>query len=220
MAKSLCQQLAEKIEKTRGNTSIGSFKVKHKILVESQLLKYKWLLVSVIVLKHTTGEPARLIGVSVDITSCVQAEVLFRESERQFCPIFNSSFQFIGLLITKDMVLKVNQTALRLEELQPQDVAEYPYWEIWWTLLVNQEHLQYLLSSSPAVIYTCKIYADFGSTFIRENVVARSYQVREMLKITSFWASELHSLLKSLSHTVNIGNILCIGLGIKILKVG
>ncbi|WP_324985072.1 hypothetical protein [Nostoc sp.] len=60
----------------------NSFEVENQILVESQLLKYKWLLVSVIVPKHTIGEPARLIGGSVDITSCVQAEVLFRESER------------------------------------------------------------------------------------------------------------------------------------------
>ncbi|MEH2438104.1 MAG: hypothetical protein V7K25_28425 [Nostoc sp.] len=122
----------------------------------------------------------------MDITFCVQVELLFRESERQFRPIFNSSFQFIGLLITKDIVLEVNQTALYLGELQPQDVIERPYWEIWWTLLVNQEHLQYLLSSSPAVIYTCKIYA-IGNTFITENVVTtRSKQVRKMLKKPSF----------------------------------
>ena len=183
MPESLCQELAEETEKTRGNTSIGSFEVEHQILIESQLLKYKWLLVRAIVRKDTMGEPPRLIGVSVDSASCVQVEVLFRESERQFRPIFNSSFQFIGLLITKDIVLKVNQTALYLEKLQPQDVVERPYWEVWWTLLVNQEYLQYLLSSSPAVIYTCKSYADFGSTFIRENVVAiTAYEVREMLK--------------------------------------
>ncbi|MCC5621091.1 PAS domain S-box protein [Nostoc sp. CHAB 5715] len=204
---------------TRGNTSISSFEVEHHILVESQLLKYKWLLVRAIVPKDTTGEPARLIEISVDITSCVQAEVLFRESERRFRPIFNSSFQFIGLLITEGIVLEVNQTALHLGELQPQDVVERPYWKIWWTLLLNQQHLQYLLSSSPGVIYTCKSYADFGSTFIRENVVAiRSYQVREMLKGTSFWASELHSLLESFSRTININNILGIGLGMKVLK--
>ncbi|WP_219930067.1 hypothetical protein [Nostoc commune] len=39
MAKRLCQELAEKIEKTRGNTSVGSFEVEHQILVESQVLK-------------------------------------------------------------------------------------------------------------------------------------------------------------------------------------
>ena len=208
-------------EETRGNTSIGCFEVEHQILIESQLVKYKWLLVSVIVLKDTTGEPARLIGVSVDITSCVQTEILFRKNERQFCTIFKSFIQFIGLLITKNMVLEVNQTALHLGELQPQNAVERPFWKIWWTLLVNQEHLQYLLSSSPAVIYTCKSYADFGSTFIRENVVAiRSYQVWEILKGHSFWACEIHSLLKSFSCTVNIDNILGIGLKMKIQKNG
>ena len=218
MPESLCQALAEETDKTRGNTSIGSFEVEHQILVESQLLKYKWLLVRAIVLKDTTGEHARLIGVSVDSTSCVQAEVFFRESERRFRPIFNGSFQFIGLLITEGIVLEVNQTALHLGELQPQDVVECPYWEIWWTLLVNQQHLQYLLSSSPAVIYTCKSYADFGSTLIRENVVAiTGYQVREILKRPSFWASELQSLLESFFRAINVGNILGIGLGIKFL---
>ncbi|MEH2324201.1 MAG: hypothetical protein V7K32_11610 [Nostoc sp.] len=130
MAKSLCQELPEKTDKTRGNTSIGSFEVKHQILVESQLLKYKWLLVSVIVPKDTTGEPACLIGLAVDSTSCVQVELLFPESEKRFRPIFNSSFQFIGLLITEGIVLEVKQTALHLGELQPQDVVEHPCWEI------------------------------------------------------------------------------------------
>ena len=39
MVKSLCQELAEKIDKTRCNTSIGSFELKNQILIESQLLK-------------------------------------------------------------------------------------------------------------------------------------------------------------------------------------
>lgn len=64
-------------------------------------------------------------------------------------------------------------------------------------------------SSSPALIYACKSYADFGSTFIRENVVAiTSYQAREMLENTSFWASEIQPLLESFYHAINVGNIL------------
>ncbi|MEH2414259.1 hypothetical protein [Nostoc sp.] len=35
---SICQALAQKTEKTRGNASIGSFEVAHQILVERQLL--------------------------------------------------------------------------------------------------------------------------------------------------------------------------------------
>jgi hypothetical protein len=59
----------------------------------------------------------------VDITSCLQAKVSFRESERRFSPIFNGSCQFIGLLTTEGIVLEVNQKAFHLGELQPQDVV-------------------------------------------------------------------------------------------------
>jgi hypothetical protein len=108
----------------------------------------------------------------VDSTSCLQEKVSFRESERRFSPIFNGSCQFIGLLTTEGIVLEVNQKAFHLGELQPQDVVECPYWKIiWWALLVEQEYLQYLLSFSPAVIYSRKSSA-YNSTFIRKNIVA------------------------------------------------
>ncbi|MBW4425992.1 MAG: hypothetical protein KME50_16460 [Nostoc desertorum CM1-VF14] len=134
----------------------------------------------------------------MDSTSCLQAKVSFRESERRFSPIFNGSCQFIGLLITEGIVLEVNQKAFHLGELQPQDVVECPYWEIiWWALLVKQQYLQYLLSFSPAVIYSCKS-STYSSTFIRKNIAAiMRYQAREMLEAYSFWASELHPLLES-----------------------
>ncbi|MCW5314819.1 PAS domain S-box protein [Nostoc sp. KVJ3] len=115
---------------------------------------------------------ARLIGVSVDSTSHV-AEVVLRESERRFHAIFNSTFQLFGLLITEGIVLVVNQTALNFYGLQPQDVVGCSYWEIWWTLLKSIQHLQYLLSSSPAVIYTCKNLGYFHSAFISKNIVAK-----------------------------------------------
>ncbi|MEH2422883.1 MAG: PAS domain-containing protein [Nostoc sp.] len=80
------------------------------------------------------NKPDRLIGVSVDSTSCVQAEVSLHESERRFRAIFNSIFHFTGLLTTEGMVLEVNQTALDFGGSQPQDVVGRPYWEIWWAI--------------------------------------------------------------------------------------
>ncbi|WP_196511883.1 hypothetical protein [Nostoc sp. NZL] len=164
-------------------------------------------------------KPACLIGVSVNSTSPVQAEVSLRESERRFRAIFNGTFQFTELLITEGIVLKVNQTALGFGELQPQNVVEHPCWEIWWTLLVSQQHLQYLLSPNPAVIYSCKSYRNFGNTFISENIVAiTSYQAREILEGLGFWASHLHPVLKSFYRVRNVGNILGIRLRMAILK--
>ncbi|MBD2204679.1 PAS domain S-box protein [Calothrix sp. FACHB-1219] len=61
-------------------------------------------------------------------------------------------------------------------------------------LLVSQQRLQYLLSSTPAVIYTCKTSGDFGTTFLSENVkTIMGYEAREFLEDSSFWMSHIHS---------------------------
>ena len=62
---SICiyQALAQKTEKTRGNTSIGSFEVEHQIFIERQLLKSQWLLARAIVRKATTGKYTHFIEV-------------------------------------------------------------------------------------------------------------------------------------------------------------
>ncbi|MBW4561780.1 MAG: PAS domain S-box protein [Mojavia pulchra JT2-VF2] len=60
-------------------------------------------------------------------------------------------------------------------------------------LLVSQQRLQYLLSSTPAVIYTCKISGDYGATFISENVSAMmGYEAREFIEDSGFWANHIH----------------------------
>ncbi len=118
---------------TRGYTyvlmvslGIDLFEVESQILVERELLKYKWLLARAIVRKDTTGKPTRLVRVSVDSTSCVQVEVSFCESKKLFCAIFNSTLKFFGLLTKEGILLGVNQTALDFGKLQPQ-YFEYFY---------------------------------------------------------------------------------------------
>ncbi|MEH1884652.1 hypothetical protein [Nostoc sp.] len=161
---------------------------------------------------------ARLIGVCVDSTSRV-AKVGLRESEIRFHGIFNGTFQFIGLLIEKGIVLKVNQTALNFSGLQPQHVVGFSNWEIWWTRLESLQYLQYLLSSSPTVIYTCKSSGDFRSRFISENIVTlTAYKARETLEYPGFWSSHLHSVLQSFHHSSNVERILGTGLGMAIVK--
>ncbi|MGI8501039.1 MAG: PAS domain S-box protein [Hassallia sp.] len=59
-------------------------------------------------------------------------------------------------------------------------------------LLVLQERLQYLLDSSPGVIYTCKTSGDYGTTFVSENIATMlGYQAQEFLE-SNFWASHIH----------------------------
>jgi PAS domain-containing protein len=130
---------------------------------------------------------ARLIGVCVDSTSRV-AEVLLHESERKFHAFFNGSFQFIGLLIKEGIVLEVKQKVLNFRRLQPQDVVGRSYPEIWWTLIVSQQYLRYLVFSTAAIIYTYESSGYFFSVFLSENFVAIS-GYPQTLEYPSFWTS-------------------------------
>jgi PAS domain S-box-containing protein len=59
-------------------------------------------------------------------------------------------------------------------------------------LMVSQQRLQYLLSSSPAVIYTTN-FETFHCTFVSENVTAiTGYESREILQNEGFWMSHIH----------------------------
>ncbi|MDP5338217.1 MAG: PAS domain S-box protein, partial [Nodularia sp. (in: cyanobacteria)] len=60
-------------------------------------------------------------------------------------------------------------------------------------LLVSQQRLQYLLSSSPAVIYTTTITGDLGTTFISDNVTAMTgYEAGEIVENSNFWTAHIH----------------------------
>ncbi len=56
-----------------------------------------------------------------------------------------------------------------------------------------QSRLQYLLSASPATVYTAKPSGDFAATFVSENVSSLlGYEASEFVADPDFWASRLH----------------------------
>ncbi|MEH1767075.1 MAG: PAS domain S-box protein [Nostoc sp.] len=60
-------------------------------------------------------------------------------------------------------------------------------------LRLANERLQYLLTSSPVVIYSNKTSEDFGTTFISENVKEMvGYEAREFMNNSSFWLDHVH----------------------------
>ncbi|MBD2204640.1 PAS domain S-box protein [Calothrix sp. FACHB-1219] len=60
-------------------------------------------------------------------------------------------------------------------------------------LRLANERLQYLLTSSPVVIYSSKISGDFGHTFMSENVKTMlGYEAREFLENPNFWLRHVH----------------------------
>ncbi|MDM9586185.1 PAS domain S-box protein [Nostoc sp. GT001] len=60
-------------------------------------------------------------------------------------------------------------------------------------LRLANERLQYLLTSSPVVIYSSKTSEDFSITFISENVKEMvGYEAREFIDNSSFWLYRVH----------------------------
>jgi len=69
-----------------------------------------------------------------DVTERLREARKLEESERRFRAIFNSTFQFIGLLDPKGTILEANQTALDFIGCSNADVVGKPFWETpWWT---------------------------------------------------------------------------------------
>jgi PAS domain S-box-containing protein len=60
-------------------------------------------------------------------------------------------------------------------------------------LLMANERLTYLLSSSSAVLYTARASGDHGATFISENVARMvGYEPRHFIGKSSFWIDHVH----------------------------
>ena len=69
-----------------------------------------------------------------DVSERLQAAHELAASERRFRAIFNSTYQFIGLLNPDGTILEANQTALDFIGLTNADVIGKPFWETpWWT---------------------------------------------------------------------------------------
>ncbi|MEW5948750.1 MAG: PAS domain-containing protein [Thermodesulfobacteriota bacterium] len=60
-------------------------------------------------------------------------------------------------------------------------------------LIATKMRLQYLLTSTPAVIYTCKPTGDYPATFMSENIEDQlGYKPQEFTEDSEFWAGHIH----------------------------
>lgn len=69
-----------------------------------------------------------------DVTEQKKAAEAVLDAERRFRAIFNSTFQFIGLLSPEGVLLEANRTALDFAGVPETDVVGKPFWDtIWWS---------------------------------------------------------------------------------------
>ena len=84
-------------------------------------------------LYDTQGNVVGTIESIRDITERKQAEEAIKESEKRFRAIFNSSFQFTGLMSPDGRLMEANQAVLDFAGITPEDVINKPFWEArWW----------------------------------------------------------------------------------------
>lgn len=60
-------------------------------------------------------------------------------------------------------------------------------------LRATQERLQHLITSSPAIIYSCRPDGDYGATFVSDNVTeVFGYDAQQFIADVQFWAARIH----------------------------
>jgi PAS domain S-box-containing protein len=97
---------------------------------------YRWILDrGQAVSRDASGRAVRLVGTHTDITARREAEQRRAEQERRFRAIFDSTFQFIGLLTPDGTLLEANQTALDFAGIDAAEAVGRPFWEArWWDI--------------------------------------------------------------------------------------
>jgi|GEM_PF-78657 len=96
--------------------------------------------------------PIRKDFVISDLTAQKQAQDALKAREQSFQAIFNSMFQFIGVLDLEGILLEANQTSLTFGGLRPEEVLDRPFWEAkWWTISeATQAQLKRAIATAAA----------------------------------------------------------------------
>jgi PAS domain S-box-containing protein len=98
-----------------------------------------------------------------------RTEAALLESERRFREIFNTTYQFVGLLTPDGTLIEANQTALDFGGLTREEAVGRPFWEVrWWTISPQtQQQLQeaiYRASQGEFVRYEVEILGTTETT--------------------------------------------------------
>ena len=93
--------------------------------------------------------------------------------------------QFINRCITNDLG--------QIVEIQSvgRDITERK--QIEKELRTRKERFKFLISATPAMIYTCRAFGDYGATFVSDNVrTLLGYDPGQFVDDSFFWANNIH----------------------------
>ncbi|HEV7351320.1 PAS domain S-box protein [Telluribacter sp.] len=94
---------------------------------------YRWVLNrGSVVERDAQGQALRMIGTTTDISERKRIEKAETKISQRFIAIFNSMYQFIGLLEPNGTIIEANETALVFAGVGAGDVIGKPLWEGPW----------------------------------------------------------------------------------------
>jgi PAS domain S-box-containing protein len=81
----------------------------------------------------TDGRIAGMRGIGIDKSEIARFETALTESTERFRAIFDSTYQFTGMLTPEGMLIEANRTALDFIGAKREDVVDGLFWETgWW----------------------------------------------------------------------------------------
>lgn len=143
--------------------------------------------------------PAELIGRPWHQSVHAEDHVRAEEAYRHMCRTGEAEFE--ALAVRKDgshfhkhvFMVRIEDTAGRMigHHCFMRNITERKQTEQ--ELHMVRERLQNLVASSPAIVYASKPCADYGATYISENVTEQlGYQPSEFTEDSGFWAAHIH----------------------------
>jgi PAS domain S-box-containing protein len=133
------------IEEAKANDSPWFFE--GRLLYPDGEIKW-WRGSSVMSLKNEEGRLYN--GIMMDITEQKQIEEKILRNQKRYEAIFNSQYQFMGLLTPDGILIEVNETALNFAGLRPEEVIGKPFWECYWWAISERSREQLKQSVAKA----------------------------------------------------------------------
>ncbi|GAB3176835.1 PAS domain S-box protein [Telluribacter humicola] len=124
------QSVYEALEKhMAGQTQ--NYRTEHRIRKRDG--SYRWVLNrGSVVERDASGQAIRMVGTTTDISERKRIEKAEKKTSQRFVAIFNSMYQFIGLLEPNGALIETNQAALVFVGATAEETKGKPFWQAPW----------------------------------------------------------------------------------------
>ncbi|MBS2008835.1 MAG: PAS domain S-box protein [Cyanobacteria bacterium SZAS TMP-1] len=112
--------------------------------------EYRWFSGRGRAVRDADGKALRMAGSNRDITSEREAAEKLRRSEQKFRAIFDTTFEFIGLLSPDGTLLDANRSALNFVGAKRDDVVGKLFWEGPWFYEEDRERLMMAVKNAAS----------------------------------------------------------------------